>query len=392
MVCSRAIYSGLQAGTSLFTSAVKETSLAEALDLEHSLHLSRLSQRLGLSIDNSTFYEVDYRQCLAHDGATVVKLPVHNTGTAWDVVYGLLRDALPKNCYRQSMEFIRLEQNGPVVTAIFHDGSSAKGDLLIGADGVYSSVRGQLSPGSKPEYAGYVSWRSLVRDNQVPEQYRTILFENMNFCLPDGEMVMTTPVPTKPDEAKDILRCQFSWFRPTEYADVLDLCTDATGKQHGHSIPPPLLRQDLVNSIKSRAKEILAPQVASLISAAEEMILQPIFDFTTDQMVFGRVVLLGDSAFVARPHVGTGVTKVALDAMALVDALTSHSGGIEAALKEYEIERLEAGRSLVERGRYLGQYLSGQLKPRDARTAAEMYRLPERYLKEFGAAGTIGSN
>jgi 2-polyprenyl-6-methoxyphenol hydroxylase and related FAD-dependent oxidoreductases len=37
-------------------------------------------------------------------------------------------------------------------------------------------------------------------------------------------------------------------------------------------------------------------------------------------MVFGRVALLGDAAFVARPHVGAGVTKAALDAASLADA------------------------------------------------------------------------
>ena len=45
--------------------------------------------------------------------------------------------------------------------------------------------------------------------------------------------------------------------------------------------------------------------------------LQPIYDLDSPRMAFGRVALLGDAAFVARPHVGMGVTKAGDDAMAL---------------------------------------------------------------------------
>ena len=352
--------------------------------------LFQTMKRLGLSIDANTFYSVEARQCLDFDGKTIVHIPLHNTGTAWDVVYGQLRRALPDSRYQQSMEFVGLDQSGKHVTAFFQDGTSATGDLLIGADGLHSEVRHKLAPSVKPEYAGYVSWRSLVPSTRIQQEHRKLLSENMNFCLPDGEMVMTTPVPQRADEP-GILRCQFSWFRPADISLIEDLCTDAAGNKHGTSIPPPLIRPELIQRLKTRAKEILAPQVAALIHAAENMILQPIFDLASERMVFGRVVLLGDAAFVARPHVGTGVTKVALDAAALADALTKYGGDIAAALKSYEFHRLKAGQGLVDRGRYLGQYLSGQIKPRDERTAAEMYRLPERYLQEFGAAGTIQS-
>jgi 2-polyprenyl-6-methoxyphenol hydroxylase-like FAD-dependent oxidoreductase len=72
-------------------------------------------------------------------------------------------------------------------------------------------------------------------------------------------------------------------------------------------------------------------------------------------MTFGRVVLIGDAAFVARPHVGTSVTKAAQDAWTLADELAKEDIG--GALAAYEQRRTQAGRELVARGRRLGEHL-----------------------------------
>ncbi|WP_368735033.1 FAD-dependent monooxygenase, partial [Serratia marcescens] len=66
---------------------------------------------------------------------------------------------------------------------------------------------------------------------------------------------------------------------------------------------------------------------------------QPIYDLESPRLAFGRVVLLGDAAFVARPHVGAGVTKAALDAACLADAIAAADGMLEPALARYDIER-----------------------------------------------------
>ena len=65
---------------------------------------------------------------------------------------------------------------------------------------------------------------------------------------------------------------------------------------------------------------------------------------------------MGDAAFVARPHVGMGVTKAMQDALALTDAI-SHYGAVPQALEVYEEARLTAGQQVVARGRRLGAYM-----------------------------------
>jgi len=96
------------------------------------------------------------------------------------------------------------------------------------------------------------------------------------------------------------------------------------------------------------------------------------------------VVLLGDAAFVARPHVGTGVTKAALDAQGLADALIAAKGDMGTALARYDRERWEFGNWLVARGQYLGAHLEGA-----THRQAKPHQPIETYLREYGAAGVI---
>ena len=63
-------------------------------------------------------------------------------------------------------------------------------------------------------------------------------------------------------------------------------------------------------------------------------------------MAFGRACLLGDAAFVVRPHTAAATAKAAADAAALADALAAEPGDSEAALRAWEARQLEHGRGL----------------------------------------------
>jgi 2-polyprenyl-6-methoxyphenol hydroxylase-like FAD-dependent oxidoreductase len=98
-------------------------------------------------------------------------------------------------------------------------------------------------------------------------------------------------------------------------------------------------------------------------------------------MIDKRVALLGDAAFVARPHLGAGVTKGFSDAMALCRALDRNTS-IERALQEFETERLPVGRKMVERARQLGAYMQASKTTDAEKKAAEGYRTPEAVIRE----------
>jgi 2-polyprenyl-6-methoxyphenol hydroxylase-like FAD-dependent oxidoreductase len=344
-------------------------------------------RRLGLRVDETIGVQVSTRICLDRNGRVIRSLTAPSLQSSWARVYHLLKDTLPPASYRFGMALERFEQDSAGVTAVFADGTRQRGDLLVGADGIRSTVREGLWAEAQPRYAGYVGWRGLVDERALPPEIHQELFEFFAMCVPEGEMMLAYPVPGRDDDTRPGHRCYNTvWYRPTDYHRTLPrLCTDANGRCHGVSIPPPLIRPEVGAEVRAAARELLAPQIAAIVELTEQIFFQAIFDLESPRMALGRVALVGDAAFVARPHVGAGVTKAALDAECLARELAAADGEIEAALAGYDRERRLFGSRLVARGRRLGAYIEAQLKPPSERTESDRQPPPEYLMREIGA-------
>jgi 2-polyprenyl-6-methoxyphenol hydroxylase-like FAD-dependent oxidoreductase len=86
----------------------------------------------------------------------------------------------------------------------------------------------------------------------------------------------------------------------------------------------------------------------------ETPFLQPILDLAVPRMVQGRVILLGDAAFIPRPHTAASTAKAGANALTLGRALQDYPNDIDAALKEWEPDQLSLGRHLERSGKALG--------------------------------------
>jgi len=308
-----------------------------------------------------------------------------NSSSTWSRVYLPLREAIPAADYRAGMALERVESKGERVIAHFAGGAAAEGDLLIAADGNLSTVRRQLMPEVEPRYAGYVAWRGIMEEREVPPALHGAHFDKIAFSFPPGEMSLAMPVPGHGDDTRPgHRRYYFIWYRPADAAKLRDLCTDADGVQHGMAIPPPLIRPELIRAAKQDAAERFAPDLAAVIARTAQPLLQAITDLESPRLALGRIVLLGDAAFVARPHVAAGVSKAALDAACLADALSAEND-VDAALARYERARLDFGRRIVAHGRRLGTLLDGRKVPPERWTGDDAYRDPRRVLADYGA-------
>jgi 2-polyprenyl-6-methoxyphenol hydroxylase-like FAD-dependent oxidoreductase len=298
---------------------------------------------------------------------------------------------MPAGCLHVGRALVRIRRNDTVVEAVFSDGSVEQGDLLIGADGLHSTVRKECLPQAQPVYAGYVAWRGVLDESAMPSGVHDDLFEHMSFTVAGHELLLCMPMPGRDDDTRvGRRRFHFIWFRPVEWdTELRDLCTDARGVCHGASIPPPMIRADVIANLRASAPAILPPQMAALVEIAPQPLLQPIYDLVSPRVTIGRVALIGDAAFVARPHVATGITKAALDAQSLVDSLLAAGGDLDAGLAAHNRKQQPFGRSLVERAQMLGSYLETSPKSKEAREAADFHRRPENILREYGAAGSI---
>lgn len=347
--------------------------------------------RCGIPMDDSLGIRVTTRIVLDKQGRVSDELSISQVMTSWGRIYALLKAQLPRDAYRSGMGFERAEQDGSTVTAVFTGGEKVSGELLIGADGIRSTVRAQYLPDAIPLYVGYVAWRGLVDETDLSRECHRTLFDRLVFCLPDGEQVLGYPVAGA-DNSTELgkRRFNFVWYRPAAPdTDLRDLLTDATGKTHELSIPPPLIRKEWIERARRDAEALLAPQFVEVIHRTENLFFQPIYDLESPNIVFGRVAIIGDAAFTARPHLGMGVTKAAGDAAALVDGFTSAGGDIDRGLAQFESKRLHAGKIIVGRARELGAYLQAQVKSQTERQMAERYRSTEVVLRDTAVAPTI---
>ncbi len=211
------------------------------------------------------------------------------------------------------------EQHAQGVTALLRDGRMEHGDVLIGADGIWSTIRAQLLGESKPRYAGYLAWRAVV-----PSGYHEQSFEAWG----QGQRFGVVPLRDG----------QVYWFGTANSPE--EACSQRASK----------------SELLCRFAEWHAPIPALIEATPEEAILQqPIYDRRpARRWGEGRVTLLGDAAHPTTPNLGQGACQAIEDAVALAACL-SDATDIARALRTYESQRIKRTTTIVNLSRQIGR-------------------------------------
>lgn len=306
--------------------------------------------------------EVPKRIAIDREGRVTDERPLRQILTSWDRLQRLLRATIDETHYHLGHNFERVDQDERGVRVQFSGGKVEHADILVGGDGIRSSVRAQMAPEVQPVYAGYYIWRGAPNEADLaPETLRTI-YPLFTFYLPKRQQVIGYPIAGFNDDlTPGRRRYNFIWYRVADAAQLREMCVDENGVQHEYSVPPPLMRKDLIADMHRDARDILPDTLLDCLMKIGRPFITPIYDFTAPQIVYGRVAMVGDAAANARPHMGFGMAKAGADAQALAEHLDAHDD-IDAALKAYNAERQPIGNRIVLHGRKLGTHLGVDLK------------------------------
>jgi 2-polyprenyl-6-methoxyphenol hydroxylase-like FAD-dependent oxidoreductase len=235
-----------------------------------------------------------------------------------DLLAALL-SAVPASSITFGATCAAVAQDSDGVELRLADGRTVRGDVLVGADGLYSIVRSHLHGSEPPRYAGCTAWRSVVPFD--PQRIRA------SETWGDGNLFGQVPISGN----------RVYWYAAKN-------CPE--GERSPHAKPE-------LRAIFSGWHE----PIGDLIEAADEstILRNDIYDRPAlKTWGTGRITLVGDAAHPMTPFLGQGACQALEDAVVLGECVSS-AADVPAGLEEYERRRIPRANAFVVRSRRVGQ-------------------------------------
>ncbi|CAL9640258.1 2,6-dihydroxypyridine 3-monooxygenase [Streptomyces sp. enrichment culture] len=277
--------------------------------------------------------------------------------TSWTTLYRILLSDFGQDRYHLGEFAVGFSQDSDGAVVRFTSGRTERADLIVSADGITSTARRRLLPEVAPVYSGYVGWRGTVPEDRLSPTTHALLADALGYSFGPDTHICSYPIPGLGGELEPGKRLlNYVWYRNVSAGPDLDeLLTDVAGFPCPVSVHPGKVQERFVREMRSAAVRDLAPAAAELVGCTEQPYLQVVMDVQVPRMAFGRIAILGDAAFAARPHAAAGTAKAAADAWALADALRAAGDDVPRALESWQEGRLKTGRALVERVQAMGR-------------------------------------
>lgn len=296
----------------------------------------------------------DERQVLNATGLPHHIFPNDTSFTSWNYIWQQLKDYFPKDRYFFGHQLENLEETDQQVKLSFANGEKKVADLVIGADGYSSITREYILSNITPSYAGYIAYRGLIPESKMTAE-EIAFFENKFSIYPyKHSHLLCYMVPgTKGELNKGERLYNWVWYLNKSEQQLEEIRTDKDGKKRLYAVPPTFLSAQSVNDLYQQADKELPKILRDRVQQTENPFVQVIVDLTVPKMYNGRIAILGDAAFVVRPHTASGTAKAYRDAIALANCLYYHNNNIDQALPHWNDQQTRAALDLVHYGKQL---------------------------------------
>ncbi len=214
-----------------------------------------------------------------------------------------LADGLPAGTVRYGRRFVSSVEQGQGVRAVFDDGSTAEGDVLVGADGHHSAVRQQLWGHDPTRPAGWATWQGLA-------DFRAKITGAHHGLMINGRDGFCGLLPAGPDTLQ-------WWFSFPWTADSEGPFLPLLRARFGRWAPP-------------------VPEVLDSLAESDIEMFPHHTHPVRRRWGTARSTLLGDAAHTMPPIVAQGANQALEDAWLLVRLLTTRQGDLTDTLRHYE--------------------------------------------------------
>ena len=225
---------------------------------------------------------------------------------------------------RMNARVASVAQDADAVTVTLDDGEVLSGDVLVGADGIHSTVRNQVFVPDEPRPSGYVSWRGIARAETIS-----------NLEIPVSAYVDMGP------------RLSFVYYFVSGGRRLNWLALGQTNDPKRESWSQTATRDEVISAFDGwydRPRQV--------IEATEDIFVTALHDREPlKAWVAGRIALMGDAAHAMLPYHAQGAVQSLEDAWVLAKTLYLHGNDPAAALKQYESLRFDRANLMVQQSR-----------------------------------------
>jgi 2-polyprenyl-6-methoxyphenol hydroxylase-like FAD-dependent oxidoreductase len=230
------------------------------------------------------------RQYLAANGSILSSHRMSQLMTSWGLLYSWFKKGFPGQNYHLDQEFQSVQQNESSVTSRFKSGAEDSADLLIAADGFRSGIRALFLPEVKPEYVGYVAWRGVVPEADLPESVLKTFADHFTFFEMQGSHILGYLIPGETGSTEvGQRRLNWVWYWNLPEKGLSALLTDAKGTRHAYAIPPGGVHPEQEERQRAIAESVLPPVFKSVLRATKELFVQTIMDLACPRSCLAEI-------------------------------------------------------------------------------------------------------